>query len=369
MNCVLVVDDEESIRLSIRRAMRLLAPELKLLTAPNGAAAVALLELQNVDLLVTDLLMPQMDGFELLAWLSQNQPMTPAIVMTALRNDAMQARVAGLGAGLLLHKPFDANAFVGQVREVLGAAARGVIKGIGLGTFVQMVGLEKKTCTLRVTADGRRGSLAFMEGELIGAETDRGRGQDAALDVLSWDRSAIEVVPSCREQVREIDLPLEYLLMESYRLKDERPSPSTKPPEPSLVGSMGPGPERMIPALSLEGQLTCLREIDGYRGAAILDDAGTPLATDAADPVLDLFAVCASAGEILRGVRRSGRSAQVDGCQELVLRSSEALLLLRSGPGAPPRFHVLVSLKALGNRALAMVRLDALVPVVAAWIE
>lgn len=369
MNYVLVVDDEESIRLSIRRAMRLLAPEIKLLTAPNGAAAVALLELQSVDLLVTDLMMPQMDGFELLAWLSQNQPMTPAIVMTAMRNGGTAERLSGLGAGVVLQKPFDVKDLIGRVREVLGAATRGVIKGMSLGTFVQMVGMEKKTCTLRVSAEDRRGSLAFMGGELIAAETDRARGAEAALDVLSWDRASIEVVPSCREQVREIDLALEYLLIEACRLKDERPrsAQATELPAMPPVEAARVAPAAAAP--TLQEQLRSLREIEGYRGAAVLDESGALVASDAEDASLDLSAVGRSASEIAQGVHRSGKPALVEGCQEIVVRSSEAILLLRcSSTAAGKHFHVLVLLKPEGNQALAMVRLDALVPEVRAWL-
>ncbi len=356
---VLVVDDEESIRQSIQRAMRLLAPEIKVFTTPNGAAAVALLQFQNVDLVITDLLMPKMDGFELLAWLSQNQPMTPAIVMTALRSDSVEARLNTLGAGVLIQKPFDAKDLISRVRQVLEDSTRGVIKGISLGTFVQMVGLERKTCTLRISTEGRQGSLSFMNGELIAAENGRQRGLDAALDVLSWDSASIEVMPSCREQAREVDRPLEYLLMEACRLKDERPRPeATAAPESAEIARAA---EPARAGRTLQEQLRGLREIEGYRGAAMMDLAGKVLASDLEDSAIDFPEVCRSASGIARGVHQIGGPAQIDGCHEMVFRSPKALLLLRCfGSAFGEHFHLLILLKPDGNRALAMVKLDAL---------
>lgn len=358
MKSILVVDDEEGIGTSIRRAMRIHSPETKVLIAPNGAAAVALLQTQPVSLLVTDLLMPIMDGFELLAWMSQRQPRTPVIAMTAHRTDGVDARVSNLGAGLLVEKPFDVRALLDKIHEILGAAARGVLEGMALGTFVQMVAVENKTCTLRVAAGAKAGALYFSCGELMTAETESARGEPAALDILSWDGASIEVIPSCRELRREVELPLSHLLMEAFRLKDERVR-AAPPPAPGL--ERRPAPRRG--AATLQEQLRVLREVDGYRGSALLGFTGDALVSDAADPSLDLPAACAMGSGILRQLHAGGRAAGLDLCEELVVRASGGILLARcSGPAARAHLHLLAMLGPAGNLALARVKLEALVP-------
>jgi CheY-like chemotaxis protein len=362
MKRILVVDDEEGIGLSLRRAMRSRAPDIKVLLAPHGAAAVALLQTQRVSLVVTDLLMPVMDGFELLAWLSQNQPTTPAIAMTGVRGDHLQARVSNLGAGLLVEKPFDVGALIDKIREVLAAAARGLIEGMGLGTFVQMIGMEGKTCTLRVAAGGRTGALYFSCGELMTAETEGARGEEAALDVLGWDGATIEVVPSCRELRRELQRPLGHLLMEAFRLKDERARDAggAAPLARELVGKPA---LRQGSATTLQEQLRALREVGGFRGAALMGFTGEVLVADVVDATLDFPAVCAAGSELFRQLHRGGKPAQVDLCEELVVRSGQAILLLRcSAPTSRAHFHLLAMLDPQGNQALAKVKLEALVP-------
>lgn len=365
MKSILVVDDEEGIGTSIRRAMRIHSPDIKVLTAPNGAAAVALLQTQPVSLLVTDLLMPIMDGFELLAWMSQHQPTTPVIAMTAHRTEGVDARVSELGAGVLVEKPFDVRALIAKIREILGAAARGVLEGMALGTFVQMVAVENKTCTLRIASGSRAGSLYFSGGELLTAETESARGEVAALDVLSWEGASIEVLPSCRELRREVELPLSHLLMEAFRLKDERERAT---PIPSALPAPW-APERQRPASprsaapTLQEQLRILRDVEGYLGSALLGFTGDVLVSDAADASLDLEATCAMGSELLRQLHVGGRPARVELCEELVVRAQGAILLARcSGPAARAHFHLLAALGPRGNLALARVKLESLVP-------
>ena len=69
---------------------------VKVATAANGREAVAILESEKVDLVVTDLRMPEMDGFELIAWLHGRYPHLPVIVMTAFRAETASRLDGGL---------------------------------------------------------------------------------------------------------------------------------------------------------------------------------------------------------------------------------------------------------------------------------
>ena len=83
MKNVLIVDDEKSFLLSLVEGLLSFAGDFNTLTAENGKKAVEVLKSANIDLVVTDLKMPEMDGFELLAYMSRNYPDIPVIVMTA----------------------------------------------------------------------------------------------------------------------------------------------------------------------------------------------------------------------------------------------------------------------------------------------
>ncbi|WP_207484971.1 response regulator [Arenibaculum pallidiluteum] len=94
-------------------------------TRSNGAEALAFAEQEPVDLLLTDVLMPEMDGSALFDALRARRPGIPAVVMTGHpdRDDvrASLARLSAAGAVVVL-KPFAADALVDIVRTALARA-------------------------------------------------------------------------------------------------------------------------------------------------------------------------------------------------------------------------------------------------------
>lgn len=106
---VLVVDDSTAIRKFVMFALR--AQGLHVVTAQDGLDALETLARQSVDLLITDLNMPKLDGFGLVRKLraQQQHPRLPIIILSSLGSDA--DRTAGLSAGAdaYLVKPFDQN--------------------------------------------------------------------------------------------------------------------------------------------------------------------------------------------------------------------------------------------------------------------
>src|ERR1700691_4482476 len=101
---LLVVDDDPDVRLSLERALRLAGYAVT--TAVHGAAALDYLARAPVDLIVLDVLMPMVDGFDACRKLRERGDPTPVLVLTA--RDAIDDRVAGLEAGAddYLVKPF-----------------------------------------------------------------------------------------------------------------------------------------------------------------------------------------------------------------------------------------------------------------------
>ncbi|MGY1810410.1 ATP-binding protein [Blastococcus sp. SYSU D00669] len=119
---VLVVDDNADMRTYLTR---LLAPHWTVRTAPDGRSALASVAAQPPDLVVTDVMMPGMDGFELLRELRRS-PATrriPVLMLTA--RAGQEAAVEGFAAGVddYLAKPFEAPELVARVRVLVERAA------------------------------------------------------------------------------------------------------------------------------------------------------------------------------------------------------------------------------------------------------
>jgi len=117
---VLIVDDEEPLLLTIAEGLSIYKKYFNLLTATNGADAVKLLKSSPViDLVVTDLSMPKMDGFELLAYMNRNYPQIPVILMTAFGTPKIEEIVNSMGLFRYLEKPLDINSIAENILAAL----------------------------------------------------------------------------------------------------------------------------------------------------------------------------------------------------------------------------------------------------------
>ena len=116
---VLVVDDEPSVVRVLRSALEL--EGFGVSTAANGAECLLAAEANLPDLIVLDLNMPVMDGFQTLRVL-RDKPETrsiPVIVLTARVEDADVVQALMTGADLYLMKPFEAPELLAAVNRLL----------------------------------------------------------------------------------------------------------------------------------------------------------------------------------------------------------------------------------------------------------
>jgi DNA-binding NtrC family response regulator len=103
----LIVEDDELGREFVAEALTGLSFEAR--TARNGRAALELLEKEDVDLVLTDLRMPEMDGLALLKALKERAPALPVALMTAYGTLDVAIQALRDGADDILLKPFDAE--------------------------------------------------------------------------------------------------------------------------------------------------------------------------------------------------------------------------------------------------------------------
>lgn len=111
---VLVVDDDEEIRASLRRGLAF--EGFKVSLAADGEGALRAIRDQPPDLAVLDIMMPGLDGLEVVRRLRQADEQLPVIMLTA--RDAVPDRVAGLEAGAddYLVKPFAFSELLARIR-------------------------------------------------------------------------------------------------------------------------------------------------------------------------------------------------------------------------------------------------------------
>jgi DNA-binding response OmpR family regulator len=112
---ILVVDDEESILVPLEFLLRKAGHEVAL--ARTGAEALRLLEEGPFDLLVLDLMLPDLDGFAVLERLPQGRK-PRVLVLTARAREADRAKALALGAEAFMAKPFGIQDLLAEVQRL-----------------------------------------------------------------------------------------------------------------------------------------------------------------------------------------------------------------------------------------------------------
>ena len=123
---ILIVEDDPSMREMLTTVLKGRGYEVQ--QAENGTQALSLLETSYFDLVVTDLLMPESDGIELLMSLREHYPPLRMIAITGARrvSSALLPITERLGAMTTLQKPFGMEEFTKAVEAALVSAPEGI---------------------------------------------------------------------------------------------------------------------------------------------------------------------------------------------------------------------------------------------------
>lgn len=216
---ILAVDDERVVLQVWKRAL-LGIPGVGVLTAQDGEEARGILAQEPVDLVVTDLLMPRMSGYELLIHLYERLPALPVIVVSGCLDLDRYPMMQELGALRILPKPLLPESLQRHAKALLELPVGGSVQGLGLESFLSLLEMERRTCTLTVRSWRRMGVLYVREGRLVQATARRMEGLMAAFEVLKWDRPDLRFVDTCHLEDAPLDIPLSELLLDAAMIRD-----------------------------------------------------------------------------------------------------------------------------------------------------
>ena len=117
---ILIVDDHAALRKSMAEMLEKQEDVEAVVEASNGAEALAKLMEQSFDIMITDIVMPVMDGYTLMEEMRRLRlaSLPKVIVATALARDDFVMRAVELGAKFYLVKPFEPENLLGHIREL-----------------------------------------------------------------------------------------------------------------------------------------------------------------------------------------------------------------------------------------------------------
>ncbi|WP_029320148.1 GGDEF domain-containing response regulator [Butyrivibrio sp. AE3004] len=153
---ILVVDDDDLVRMI---TVRMLKPSYNVITASSGQEAIELYEKERPDLILSDLMMPKMSGFEMMEKLRETYNFViPVMFMTAYSSDDTETKGLEVGAVDYIRKPFKAEVLLHRINNIINNLDR--ISGLQKQTEIEpMTGLLNKMATARdvntVAAKGR----------------------------------------------------------------------------------------------------------------------------------------------------------------------------------------------------------------------
>lgn len=221
---ILIVDDNQPFLNLIQKLFTKLKDRYSVITCTDGAEAVEILKQRPIALVVTDLQMPNVDGYALLEKMRRFFPDIPVLVATSFDKPKTREAVMRYGATAYFTKPLVVEDLIRTIDQTLSEqVGGGSLKNASLEMFLQLIEMEAKTCTIRVINEvtNAQGVLFFREGNILNARYGAQTGNKAAYRILSWDRVTLLIENACVLTRKGIQGELQAILLDAMRLKDE----------------------------------------------------------------------------------------------------------------------------------------------------
>lgn len=343
---ILLVDDEDNSRFAMSRFLEARGT-YHVVCAESAEEALAHLRDADVDLVITDIKMPGIDGFELVTWLKANRPKIRVVMTTAYGSLQVREQSMKLGALHYMEKPVDLEKLKDYLHSLFKQDSwQGSIRDLDLFGYIQLVTATTSNLVLRVTSGGQSGELYIRNGQIVHAACGDSLGEDAFYTIFNWSGGEVEDLQWIEPEQTTIDQTTSYLLVEAARRRDEFrsglhpivPIPPHSAATPPTIPSPLPPPEvfshpEVHPNSHYEAALTTMDEVKGILGALLLPTEGANLASRGEMPegieslILPLTKGCLMIGEELGLGRYDSAVLHLEGGEQLWVEPLGRLLL------------------------------------------
>jgi len=218
---ILAVDLEAGVAAALAAGLSQWQAEIRLRQVSLAQAAAALQQ-EVFDLVVVNRGDPETAPAALVAALAAAAPAPRLLLVLGDACAADRPLFQGLGSVEEMPGPASAAELLARIVAALERGVKGHLENVGLAALVQLLALDKESCTLTVQSAMGRGTLYFVRGDLCDAETAAATGEEAAIEVLGWEIANVEMTGSSLRTQRAIEMPVTFLLIEAMRRRDER---------------------------------------------------------------------------------------------------------------------------------------------------
>lgn len=266
---VLIVDDEEDLTWTLSKKLSKDSDKFQLICVNSGNEAKEVLNQVPVDLVITDIRMPEVSGLELLVEIKDKYPRTKVIIMTAYGSSDVQQAANERGCFRYLEKPFEINEFRDLILEALTEQKGfdGSVSNFQLSDIVQLNCLGRLTSALKVVHEDEEGHIYFDRGNIVHAETNRFEGENAFYYILSWQGGVFSVDQNKKARIESINKGWQSLLLEALRRSDENSGALIEEKER----------EKQQRILKIHQELQTILKSKGVRFILVHNSAGFPI--------------------------------------------------------------------------------------------
>ncbi len=220
---VLIVDDEEDLTWTLSKKLSKDSDKFQLVCVNSGSEAIEVMNQLPVNLVITDVRMPEVSGLELLVQIKDRYPQTRVVIMTAYGSDDVKREANQGGCFRYIEKPFEINELRTVILEGLSQdkGFNGSVADFQLSDIIQLNCLGRLTSALEVKHDHESGKIFFDNGNIVHAETNHLSGEAAFYHIMGWAGGEFTVKRNVKVSLESIDKGWQSLLLEAMRQVDE----------------------------------------------------------------------------------------------------------------------------------------------------
>jgi len=226
---ILLLDDDEQMLDLYKELLGQIPSQPEVRVCSSGARAIAMLESEPFNLLITDLRMPKMDGLQVLSIVRRKYPQLRLVVLTSVVDEEYRSRAYAQGVELFWQKPANSEEvkmFQDCVESLLGRDTQGQegFRGVQNKSLVDLIQLEclsRSSAVLRITQGSLEGKIWVHEGDIIDSTTGALGGEAGFREILSWKGGNFEILPADPDRPRTIMNSYQGLLLDTAQAMDE----------------------------------------------------------------------------------------------------------------------------------------------------
>jgi DNA-binding response OmpR family regulator len=214
---ILVVETDSLLREILASGLQLHDRRYRAIAVADPQSAYEALAAAEYDLVLAGLDLPvPPDLLRFLGLLREVLSHVPVLLMTEAAPRAMSPV---LEFDVWVRRPPDMDELLAQTDRLLRRSRQSVVRGLSLASLLQVIEMERKTCTVSVSWGGSHGQVSLRGGELVHAQVGRTTGKDALFAILGWPTPVLTLEDRC-EGPTTITGGVQQLLLEYYVRED-----------------------------------------------------------------------------------------------------------------------------------------------------